>query len=246
MTLGKGYYILAVPANYNAAKSYPLVLVLHGDDDTAEMISQWYPFHAATEASGEDAFVVYPSGPPPDRVGDGWQLWPLDPGNSDIVFLQAVIDDVSGNYNIDSNRVFGAGYSKGAFMVNQVACVTTMFRAIAGNSGGAPSLNGQGGDQDVPTFCNPVAAFVMQGVDDNAVGLPGGIWEAQFWAERNGCKDDWNDSEIPGDYGDALWKDFDCPTAYPVRLGVMPCTDHRAMSPVPAWAFFQDVMKNLP
>src|SRR5688500_18537528 len=50
-------YVLAVPKSYSAAKSYPLVLVFHGDGGDGPSMRSYVKFDDAT---GEDAVVAYP------------------------------------------------------------------------------------------------------------------------------------------------------------------------------------------
>jgi len=58
---------------------------------------------------------------------------------------------VKKNRNIDAGKVWGFGYSKGAFMLNEFGCRKPgLFAAIAPHSGGAPQEQDNNGDVQCP------------------------------------------------------------------------------------------------
>ena len=78
-----------------------------------------------------DAFVAYPTG-----LAQAWDLQTPPAINADEAFLVALVDDLARRFPIDRSRVLAAGFSKGAFMVNQISCrQPSLFRAIAPHSG---------------------------------------------------------------------------------------------------------------
>jgi len=233
-----GSYILAVPKTYDAARSYPLVLVLHGDGEDAAGVRNIFTFD---DVSGDDAIVVYPSGTLPV----GWQLYPLAV-NDDIRFLQSLIASLEAKYpNIDPNRVFGYGYSSGGFMVNQVACITNTFRAIASNSGGAPAADANGGAPNCTT--KAIAAIVVHGTNDDTVDVSSGIWDAAFWGDQAKCTDVYDNHGNP--IPPATQVDppqcsayNGCNPNFPVILCLVPGMGHSPWWPDGAqavWSFFQ-------
>jgi polyhydroxybutyrate depolymerase len=173
------HFELVVPRELGHA--VPVIFVLHGDGGDGP------GFHAASpfeHASGDDAIVVYPSGMS--------ATWDLDTArsNRDHVFLEAIIDHLSALYTVDRRRIFGTGYSSGAFLVNFMACERPgFFRAIASNAGSAP----YGRSQRYPngyTKCDkqkPVPMLALHGGLDYTVTLQSGRFSADYWAYVNGC-----------------------------------------------------------
>jgi polyhydroxybutyrate depolymerase len=175
----KRHFELVVPRTHD--QTLPVVFVLHGDGGDGP------GFHAASpfeHASGEGAIVVYPSGTS--------ATWDLDTAsnNRDHAFLEAIVDYLNVTYTIDRKRVFGTGYSSGAFLVNFMACERPgFFRAIASNAGSAP----YGRSQTYPngyTKCEnekPVPMLALHGGLDYTVTLQSGLFSADYWAYVNGC-----------------------------------------------------------
>lgn len=180
-------FMLAVPSSYDAKTTYPLVLVLHGDGGDGPSMRDAFPFD---DVSGQAAVVAYPSG---RRAG--WNLHEPIATNSDFAFLVALVDSLRTRFSID--RVFGTGFSSGAFMVNQVACRRpSFFHAIAPHSGGAPYEprdpsagrwpNGYTKCHD-QTMGSGSATLVIHGTSDGDVTYDSGDFTAKYWAFVNGC-----------------------------------------------------------
>jgi polyhydroxybutyrate depolymerase len=226
-------YVLAVPVDYDAGKKYPLVLSLHGDGGSGASMQKYFPFDTASK---REAIVAYPSG-----IGSTWDIGTDSSTNTDMAFLRSLVDEVAGKYNVDKTRVLGQGYSKGAFMVNLLAChFSGLFRAIASNAGGQP--------QDTACPAGPVAAFVFHGDADGTVDPTSGSYDGYFWATvMDGCQD-------PGTAGGALagapttdtqpapCKKYDgCAAATPVTWCLFPGVGH-VVAPnanAIAWQYFK-------
>jgi polyhydroxybutyrate depolymerase len=180
-------YTLSVPKNYDASKSYPVVLVFHGDGGNGAGLRSYFFFEAA---SGTDAIVVYPDG-----QNATWDLYDPDPNNPDFDFIASLITKLAGSYNVDKSRVYGTGWSNGAFFINELACNRPhLLAAIAPNSGGAPGTDQQNwplhypnGDLKCIPGEVPIAALVVQGAVDGTVTKDSGQYDAQYWANVNGC-----------------------------------------------------------
>jgi polyhydroxybutyrate depolymerase len=181
-------YVLATPKSYSASQTYPLIVVLHGDAGSGSTIRSAFPVDSA---SGEAALVVYPTG-----LG-GWNLYDPADSNPDVAFIVTLVDSLKSKFSIDPNRVFGTGFSSGAFMINQLACRRpNLFRGIAPHSGGAPAeprdptaTQWDGGytrckDQ---TLGNGPAAMVIHGTADSTVTFDSGQFTANYWAFLNQC-----------------------------------------------------------
>ncbi len=178
-------YILAVPKTYSAAKTYPLVLVFHGDGGDATSMRG---YHTVDDETGDDAVVAYLSG-----TAATWDLTTAYADNADQQYVQAVIDALKVRLSIDASKVFGVGYSSGAFLASQLACRKSMFRGIVIHSGGAPFEVPPTNDADGYQSCagSPkVATLVMHGTADTTVAPSSGDFAAKFWAHANACDPD--------------------------------------------------------
>ena len=177
-------YVLVVPASYDATRTYPLTLVLHGDGVDGAGMRALLPFESA---SGQDAIVAYPTG-----TGNSWDLYTPVDEDADVAYLVQLVDALRGRFHIGD--AFAVGLSSGAFMANQMACRKPgLFRGIVSHSGGTPdepnaSHGSWGGDF---VRCNGqssgVAAMVIHGTADTAVPFPSGEHDASYWATVNGC-----------------------------------------------------------
>ena len=177
VTLGSGAtrgYVLSVPKTYDANRKYPLVLALHGDGQTA---SGFRLFLGLDDISGDDAIVAYP-----DQSLD--LFTPYDQ-NEDQLMLEAIINAVKGKLSIDPAKVWGLGYSKGAFMVNEIACRKPgLLKAIAAHATGAPQ-EPRGAD-GYPICPGVVGLPVMTSEGDRDTEI-GADYAAQYWASVNAC-----------------------------------------------------------
>jgi polyhydroxybutyrate depolymerase len=232
-------YVLIVPTAYSAAKSYPLVLSLHGQPGSATGHHQYVPFE---NASGDDAIVAYPDG-----LDGEWDLYPLTANNPDMKFIRDMVDDLATKYSIDKSRVFGTGYSNGAFMVNQMACrYAGFFKGITAHAGGAPdepnvaspARYGSNGCLQCPG--GPTPAIIFHGDPDNTVSTAGGLYSARCWATNNGCQD--QDPPTTAVAPSPCAKFDGCPAGKEVRWCAIPGIGHVQWSPQGdqvSWAFFK-------
>lgn len=166
-------YLLAVPKNYDANKAYPLIVALHGDGGSADA---FVAESKITMASTDQAIVAFP-----DQVVD---LFTSYNSNADQRLVAAAIAQTKKDRNIDAGKIWGFGYSKGAFMLNEFACRKPgLFTAIAPHAGGAPQEQDDDGNVNCPN-AQAINVFATMGTDDD---LEGGQFEADYWAEQAGC-----------------------------------------------------------
>lgn len=177
-------WVLVSPAAPEPGRAYPVVLVLHGDGGGADSFHAGFPFE---QASGVAALLAYPEG-----RASGWDL-ETTRDNVDVRFMELLVDALATRFTVDRTRVFAAGYSRGGFFANVLACQRAGFlRALSSSAGGAPY--GQ-----ASTFMNgftkcpgqePTAAIALHGTADMGVGIDSGRFSAEYWAYVNGCKAD--------------------------------------------------------
>jgi polyhydroxybutyrate depolymerase len=234
----KRSFVLAVPTTYSPQKRYPLVLVLHGDGGDGTTMRAALPFDSI---SAEAAVVAYPSGT------DGWNLYDPAATNEDLAFLVALVDTLKARFTVDPSRVFGMGFSSGAFMVNQVACRRpSLFRAVAPHSGGAPDEprdpTATRWSNDYTRCANQTmgsgpAVLVIHGTADTVVSYGSGTYTAAYWAFINGCESTRSTNVPPPP---CLLHDA-CPASRPVVLCAIPELGHALWSGAAqaAWHFFE-------
>ena len=142
-------YRLFVPDNYDSARSYPLVLLLHGagergTDNEAQLTANQGATIWATpeEQAKHPAFVLAPqSGGSPKT--QGWtslathgQPDPFRP-QKELVTAYDILEKVKGEFNIDRGRIYVTGMSMGGFGAYAIAIAhPDEFAAIVPVCGG--------------------------------------------------------------------------------------------------------------
>lgn len=123
-------YLLQVPADYSASRSYPLIFVFHGSNGTGKNAYDWGLQNAA--GAPQNALFVYPDG---IRFHDDGVGWDDSKDGRDMALFDHIVDDIDASYCIDRGRVFVAGFSWGADFAIALACNRgDRIRAVAANS----------------------------------------------------------------------------------------------------------------
>lgn len=186
-------YLLYVPENYDPTTPTPLVISIHG---YAEWPAHQMQISGWNELADQEGFiVVYP-------MGTGFPLrWRTfgaygsdrDP-REDVLFIYAIIAQLSAEYNIDWSRIYANGLSNGGGMSFTLACMLSERIAAVGMVSGAYLLPWE--------QCTParrVPAVVFHGTADPIVPFQGGpsrSFDIPFpaipeWvdalAQHNGC-----------------------------------------------------------
>ena len=188
-------YILHIPANYDPSKSYPLMMVFHGNGGTGAETEKETQFNTIADQNG--FFVAYP-----DSVG---AKWILTGSNNDVTFNLRVIHAIETKYSIDSTHVYISGYSQGGGMVTQLACGYT------GTFAGAATVS-ENFNPTTESACHPsrpIKFALFHGTADPISPYSGGTNPlsggttysaqdtAQFWATNNGCSAAIQATQIP-------------------------------------------------
>jgi polyhydroxybutyrate depolymerase len=228
-------YVLGKPKDYVASKTYPVVMSFHGDGGTGPYQAQALPFDLASQS---EAILVYPTG-----IGATWTLYAAD--NADIRWIKALVDEVATKVNIDKTKVFGWGYSNGAYFLAQMTCREgNVFKAISSNAGGGPN-DDQGEFEDIlgigkryPSTCldcpgGAIPALIIHGAGDNPAG---GEFTARCIAETSGCQNN-RTASAPSQ----CQQYNGCPTTNPVKWCEIPGLGHGvwAESMAESWKFFK-------
>ncbi len=154
-------YSLHIPANYNPANSYPVVLAIHGGGGSSDAMAKLTcpagdpndPNCLNKMADRRGLVIVYPNGTPnPNPRLAKLRTWNAGGGDKgfscvsgvacknkvdDIGYFKALLADLENTVNVDQNRVYATGISNGAAMCQRLACeLSDKIAAIAPVSGG--------------------------------------------------------------------------------------------------------------
>ena len=115
-------YLIFVPDSYNQSLATPMMLNFHGFAGTASDYMRYADMRSVAES--ENFILVYPQG----SCSDGLSYWnPCPRGGEnkssadDLGFIQAMINDISTQYNVDQERIYATGYSNGGMMAYGLA-----------------------------------------------------------------------------------------------------------------------------
>ncbi len=129
---------LLLPAHYDPAKKYPLLVEVHGGP-ASDVASRWNGGaggFSATAFSSLGYFVLMPN--PRGSFGEGeafTQANREDFGYGDLRDILAGVDAVLAKYPVDPKRVGIAGWSYGGFMTMFAVTQTHRFRAAVAGAG---------------------------------------------------------------------------------------------------------------
>jgi dipeptidyl aminopeptidase/acylaminoacyl peptidase len=127
---------LLLPAHYDPAKKYPLVVYVHGGPSAANMPRWPYPGYGPVPFSAMDYFVLLPN--PRGSFGQGERFTQAnrkDFGYGDLRDILAGVDAVEKQYPVDDHRVGITGWSYGGFMTMFSVTQTHRFRAAVSGAG---------------------------------------------------------------------------------------------------------------
>jgi polyhydroxybutyrate depolymerase len=185
-------YILYVPNSYDGTSAVPLLLNFHGFGGSASEFINDADMRAEAEANS--FILVYPQGSCLNGASH-WNPCPVDGDNKstadDVGFVEAMISEISSQYNLDMERIYAAGYSNGGMMAYGLANYKSdLIAAVASVSG--TMLNCIG-----PTS-HPMPVIHLHGTSDGVVSYNG--------------SNDWNSVQSTLDYWTSFNNTISTPT----------------------------------
>lgn len=179
-------YVLSVPQGYGELpQSWRLVFAFHGGGGTGANLRGYYD--TDQRFAEKNAIVVYP-----DARDGNWDLDSPSDQNPDIAFFDALLAEIGNHACIDASRVFGVGFSNGAYFANQLGCRRgSVFRAIAPHAGGGPYGPGSSYDAQGNLVCvgTPPAVKIFHAEDDYTVPISHADASINHWKWANGCQE---------------------------------------------------------
>ncbi len=173
-------YSIQIPSPYDPNKRYPVIFGFHGDGGDGSSARDAFKF----ESLEKNAIYVYPNG-----LNTTFDLDTWDPGkNKDVMLVDALAASIKKTYCVAEARFFLAGYSRGGFFANHVACMRGgVFRAAASHSGGGPYGPDSAYDGNGDLVCpgKPIAVIVLIGSNDGL--LSDSTESRKYWTKRYKC-----------------------------------------------------------
>ncbi|MCB0978226.1 MAG: alpha/beta hydrolase fold domain-containing protein [Acidimicrobiales bacterium] len=187
----------------------PVVVLLHGMGQNAQVIDTNSDFPAQAEKSG--VIVITPN-----AVGSP-TMWRPSGDGPDADYISWLIDEVSGAYCVDESRVYLAGFSVGAAMATAYACahqdriaaVATVAVQFPGSCEQPMPIIGFHGSAD------PIVPFAA-GAEGAVGGGAGTLANMATWAQVAGCDAEPVESEAAAKVTEFDWPN--CDNGAEVRL----------------------------
>lgn len=198
-------YRLHVPLTYDPSTPSPLVLALHGGGGNAAQFEDQTGFSEKADAEG--FIVVYPQGTGRTQLYT-WNAvhccaYALENQVDDVGFIDALIDALAAEYNIDPLQIFATGHSNGGMMSYRLGAeLSDRISAIAVSSGTIGGrIRQRGNDILIPEPSQPVSVLAIHGMLDENVHYEGGSSDGPltgridlsvaesiaFWVAADGC-----------------------------------------------------------
>ncbi|MBR5774325.1 MAG: PHB depolymerase family esterase, partial [Clostridia bacterium] len=126
---------LYISGKYREGIDMPLVVMLHGDGQTAE---QFELLTNMNDVADEKGFIVLYLSADSSSPLTSWKWYSssVQAGAGDAAYIVNAINTIASTYSIDNNKIYAAGFGAGAAMAN-VASVTSpeLIKAVAVVSG---------------------------------------------------------------------------------------------------------------
>lgn len=231
-------YLVYVPQAYqDSDEPLPVVMSLHGQYDTMRSTFEaglWY------ELADKNGFIVVV--PESTLVAlDGavkayrarWQTGNPELRDTDVEYLDELLDRVISKYSVDESRIYCTGHSMGIMLTNYMAGspVSHRFAAIGGTSSGLSISQDAGGFQKIPFFLT-MGEYDLWSTELTETSVATAALD--YWLVRDGVASEENVEEVrssgaaetyqEGRFSHTKWEDED---GIPwIRFAVVDDKDH--------------------
>lgn len=167
--------IVVIPENYNKDEPLPLLFAFHGRTNPNTQVRSYYRLEKAGEG---EAIFVYPAG-----LSNGSSFTWSDSGDSadelrDFEFFDLMYEELTSTYCVNTDEVYAAGHSLGAWFTNSLACARgDVLRGVV-TLGGARSTG---------TCSGPVAVMQWHNPADNLAPFSTGETARDDYLAQNQC-----------------------------------------------------------
>ena len=200
-------YYVYIPSSYTPSSNSPLLFVFHGYGSSATNILYYSNFQGLAEQDGY--ILVYPQGSLLNGVTH-WNVggWTVGSTVDDVSFTEDIIDIITNEYYINTDRIYSTGMSNGGYMSYGLACNSTKFAAIASVTG---SMTPEIDNNCAPDHPTPI--LQIHGLQDFTVLYTGAVWSLsipdvmEYWSSFNTCDEE--PSTIINDLNDGSYILFD-------------------------------------
>jgi len=183
---------IKVPASYDPAQAYPLLVVLHGYGATGQLQSFYLGVNPMVDK--EDILLIAPDG---TRDSSGKLFWNATDaccdfekkGVDDVAYLKGLIQEIKAVYHV--GPVYLIGHSNGGYMSYRMACDASSL--ISGVVVLAGAMYAKKEDCQPK---KPVSVLHIHGTLDDSVKYEGGdasrpyasaVDSVTYWGGYNGC-----------------------------------------------------------
>lgn len=205
MQLGGREARLYVSGKYNSSYKIPLVVMLHGDGQSAKQFEKLTEMNVVADDKG---FIVLYLNADNSNTLASWKWYA---SSNDVQYIASAIESIKSQYNIDENKIYAVGFGAGAAMSNAVAVNTDLISGVAVASGtqfgAASNLNeaftamALGGTNDGGKIVNNsvkksvVPVIVIHGENDNVFAPINADLTVSQWASANDVFDNSKDDD---------------------------------------------------
>ena len=236
-------YILRYPENYDNNHPYRLILAYHWSGGSAAQVfdcnqesskcaTTQSPFYGLWNLSEDSTIFIALDG-----IDGGWD----NTDGRDFTFTDDVLAEVEDDLCIDTSRIFANGFSFGAVMTVQLACVRPdVFRAVGVYTG---SLAFGSATNPCDGTSTPIAYYASHGRDDN---YSYGTTARDHFVQNNGCTAQTTPDPPAGGHVCTTYQG--CSSGHPVRWCTFDGGTHtpspvdngatETWNPQEAWDFF--------
>jgi len=230
-------FITYVPSSYSITDTVPLVFALHGLGDIASNFESFMGMNAVADTA--NFIVVYPQALV-DPLTNNQTAFSSGinffSGVDDVGFVNALIDTLVSQYNIDTTRVYATGFSMGGFMTHRLACQLSDRLTAAASVSGQMAMS-------IPPNCNPVKEIPLMHIHGTADGTVryNGYDSLQMlsvdstlaiWQMNNGCTSEPTlvyslPNNAPDNFITTVYRWIDCNNNSEILLYKVDSADHQ-------------------